>query len=116
MTRPPARAGGRRRRGGRGWSRLQLHRLGLPARLLPPAEADLVGALSGPVGFDPEPGVHGLAPAFRTGDPARSAMDRAVRRIARVSGLPLLRYRCLELAVVVDEAGPDEAGPDDRAG
>jgi hypothetical protein len=79
---------------------LVLHRLGLPNPLPVTAEGDLVAALSELVGFDPEPGVYCLAPVQAPGDPARSAVDRAVQRIARVYGIPLLRYRCLELAVV----------------
>jgi hypothetical protein len=79
---------------------LSLHRLGLPNPLPTTAEGDLVAALSELVGFDPEPGVYCLAPARAPGDPARSVVDRAVQRIARVYGIPLLRYGCLELAVV----------------
>jgi hypothetical protein len=52
------------------------------------------------VGFDPEPGLYCLAPAMAPADPARNVVERAVQRIARVYGVPLLRYRCLELAVV----------------
>jgi hypothetical protein len=77
---------------------LALHRLGLPNPLPATAESDLVAALSELVGFDPEPGLYCLAPA--SADPARSAVERAVQRIARVYGIPLLRYRGLELAVV----------------
>jgi hypothetical protein len=79
---------------------LSLHRLGLPNPLPATAEGDLVAALSELVGFDPEPGVYCLAPAPAPGDPARSVVDRAAQRIARVYGIPLLRYGCLELAVV----------------
>src|SRR5205823_12313195 len=79
---------------------LALHRLGLPVPLPATAEGDLVAALSELVGFDPEPGVYCLAPAPAPVDPARSVVERAVQRIARVYGIPLLRYRCLELAVV----------------
>jgi hypothetical protein len=79
---------------------LVLHRLGLSNPLPATAEGDLVAALSELVGFDPEPGVYCLAPVQAPGDPARGAVDRAVQRIARVYGIPLLRYRCLELAVV----------------
>lgn len=81
---------------------LHLHRLGLRPPLGPAAEADLVAALSELVGFDPEPGVYCLAPAPATGDPGRTAVSRAAQRIAQVYGLPLLRYRCLELSVVGD--------------
>jgi hypothetical protein len=65
-----------------------------------PDEDDLVAALSELVGFDPEQGVYCLAPAPSPTDPARTAVDRAARRIALVYGIPLLRYRCLELSVV----------------
>jgi len=77
---------------------LALHRLGLPNPLPVTAENDLVAALSELVGFDPEPGLYCLAPA--AADPARSVVERAVQRIAQVYGIPLLRYRGLELAVV----------------
>ena len=64
------------------------------------ADGDLVAALSELVGFDPEPGVQCLAPVPLPTDPARAAIERAVRRIAEVYGLPVQRYRCLELSVV----------------
>jgi hypothetical protein len=86
-----------------GLDELHLHRLGLRPPLGPAAEADLVAALSELVGFDPEPGVYCLAPLPLPGDPARSVVDRAVRRIAQVYGLPLVHYRCLELSVVEDD-------------
>jgi hypothetical protein len=79
---------------------LALHRLGLPNPLPATAEGDLVAAMSELVGFDPEPGLYCLAPAPAPADPARSVVERAAQRIARVYGIPLLRYRCLELAVV----------------
>jgi len=79
---------------------LHLHRLALGAPLGAAAEPDLVAALSELVGFDPEPGVSVLAPASLPGDPQRSVIDRAVRQIVQVYGLPLQRYRCLELSVV----------------
>jgi hypothetical protein len=79
---------------------LALHRLGLPHPLPAAAEGDLVAALSELVGFDPEQGVYCLAPAPAPADPALAIVERAVQRIARVYGIPLLRYRCLELAVV----------------
>lgn len=77
---------------------LRVHRLGLRPPLGPPAEPDLVAALSELVGFDPEPGVYCLAPS--SVDASRSVAGAAARRIAQVYGLPLLRYRSLELAVV----------------
>jgi hypothetical protein len=83
---------------------LRLHRLALPVPLSGSAEADLVAALSELVGFDPEPGVRILAPAPLPGDPQRSVVDRAVRQIVQVYGLPLEHYRCMELSVV--DPGP----------
>lgn len=79
---------------------LNLHRLGLPSLLQPTAETDLVAAMSELVGFDPEPGVYCLAPAPWPTDPAREVVIGAAQRIARVYGIPLLRYRCMELSVV----------------
>lgn len=79
---------------------LQVHRLGLTNPLGPAAEADMVAAMSELVGFDPEPGVYCLAPAGCTSDAGRTAVGRAAQRIAQVYGIPLLRYRCLELSVV----------------
>ena len=83
-----------------GLDELHLHRLALRSPLGTAAEPDLVAALSELVGFDPEPGVRVLAPAPLSGDPQRSVIDRAVRHIAQVYGLPVQRYRCLELSVV----------------
>jgi len=80
-----------------GLDEVQVHRLALRPPLGSADEADLVAALSELVGFDPEPGVHCLAPA---GGPERPAVDRAVRQIVQVYGLSLQRYRCLELSVV----------------
>jgi hypothetical protein len=85
-----------------GLADLHLHRLGLRPPLGAAAEPDLVAALSELVGFDPDPGVTCVAPVPVPGDPARSTVDRVVRRIAQVYGLPVQRYRCLELAVVDD--------------
>ena len=79
---------------------LQVHRLGLRHPLGPAAEADMVAAMSELVGFDPEPGVYCLAPAVSPSDAGRTAVGRAAQRIAQVYGIPLLRYRCLELSVV----------------
>ncbi|HLU56940.1 MAG TPA: hypothetical protein VKZ81_15885 [Pseudonocardia sp.] len=79
---------------------LALHRLGLLDPLPAAAEDDLVAAMSELVGFDPEPGLYCLAPVPAPADPARVVVERAVQRIARVYGIPLLRYRCLELAIV----------------
>lgn len=83
-----------------GLEELHLHRLALPAPLGAGAEADLVAALSELVGFDPEPGVSVLAPVPLSGDPGRSVIDRAVCQIVQAYGLPLERYRCMELSVV----------------
>ena len=84
---------------------LVVHRLGLRAPLGPPAEGDLLAAVSELVGFDPERGVYCVAPVpvlSRSGvaDPQRLAVSRVAERVARVYGIPLLRYRCLELSVV----------------
>jgi hypothetical protein len=86
---------------------LQLHRLGLRAPLGPWVESDVLAAMSELVGFDPEPGVYCLAPALTpaSSDPGRNAVSGAAQRIAQVYGIPLLRYRCLELSVV----GEDDA-------
>ncbi len=90
---------------------LNVHRLALCPPLGPAVEDDLVAALSELIGFDPEPGVYCLAPAT----PADGVLVRATRRIARVYGLPLLRYRCLELSLVetATTAGTeqDDTGP-----
>jgi hypothetical protein len=79
---------------------LQLHRLGLRPPYPMAAEDDLVAAMSELIGFDPEPGVYCLAPVPAQNDPARAVVNRAAQRIAQVYGIPLLRYRCLELSVV----------------
>ena len=63
----------------------------------------MVAAISELVGFDPEPGVYCLAPNPTAADPGRTVVNRAAQRIAQVYGIPLLRYRCLELSVVGDE-------------
>jgi hypothetical protein len=86
-----------------GHGALHLHRLGLRPPGVARAEVDLVAAMSELVGFDPEPGVYCLAPALSLRDPARVALNRAAQRIAQVYGIPLLRYRCLELSVVGDD-------------
>jgi hypothetical protein len=77
---------------------LHVHRLGLRAATGPAAEDDLVAALSELVGFDPDPGVYLLGPSGAA--PARLGVQRAVQRVARVYGIPVLRYRCHELTVV----------------
>lgn len=83
-------------------SKLHLHRLGLHTPLGPHVEVDLIAALSELVGFDPAPDVYCLAPAQTSSNPSQVVLDRAVQRIVRVYGVPLLRYRCLELFVVGD--------------
>lgn len=79
---------------------LHIHRLGLPGRIGADATDLLVAALSELVGFDPEPGVYCVAPAPAPNDPERSAVVAAAQRIGRAYGLPMLRYRSLELSVV----------------
>lgn len=79
---------------------LRLYRLGLCPPLGPVVEGDLVAALSELVGFDPEPGVYCLAPARAPADSSCAVVNRAAQRIARVYGIPLLRYRCHELSVL----------------
>lgn len=81
---------------------VHVHRLGLPGRIAATAEDDLVAALSELVGFDPEPGVYCVAPLPAPADPERTTVVAAVQRVVRVYGLPLLRYRSLELSVVGD--------------
>lgn len=78
---------------------LVVHRLALTPPLDGAVEDDLVAALSELIGFDPGPGVYCLAPAT----PVDGVLVDAARRIARVYGLPLLRYRCLELSLVDSE-------------
>jgi len=92
---------------------LHVHRLDLTTPLNPNIEPDLIAALSELVGFDPEPGVYCLAPEATPGDVGRSAMSAAAMRIAQVYGLPLLRYRCLELAVVPEQLAvvPEQREP-----
>lgn len=78
---------------------LVVHRLGLASPLSSEMEGELVAAMSELIGFDPEPLVYCLAPAA----PADGVLARAAQRIAQVYGLPLLRFRCLELALVESE-------------
>ena len=94
---------------------LVVHRLALDAPLSEDVEDDLVAALSELVGFDPGRGVYCLAPAT----PVDGVLVQAAQRIARVYGLPLLRYRCLELSLVeretdttpVNSPSPHHAAP-----
>jgi hypothetical protein len=83
---------------------LVVHRLALEGPLGPAAEDDLVAGLSELIGFDPGRGVYCLAPAT----PPDGVLVHAAQRIARVYGLPLLRYRCLELSLV-DPQTDDES-------
>lgn len=91
---------------------LVVHRLGLTHPIGPSDEDELVAAMSELVGFDPEPGVYCLAPA----SPAGGAIAGAAQRIAQVYGLPLLRYRCLELSVVEGVDGVERLDGMDEAG
>ena len=70
-----------------------------------------MAALSELIGFDPGRGVYCLAPAT----PSDGVLEQAAQRIARVYGLPLLRYRCLELSLVEPETGaPPVSSPSPR--
>jgi hypothetical protein len=90
---------------------LVVHRLALDTPLVPAVEDDLVAALSELIGFDPGLGVYCLAPAT----PDDGVLVQAAQRIARVYGLPLLRYRCLELSLVDPETdGPPVSSPSPR--
>jgi hypothetical protein len=90
---------------------LVVHRLALDAPLSDTVEDDLVAALSELIGFDPGRGVYCLAPAT----PSEGVLSQAAQRIARVYGLPLLRYRCLELSLVEPETGgPPVSSPSPR--
>jgi hypothetical protein len=90
---------------------LHLHRLGLPGRVGAAAGADLLAALSELVGFDPEPGVYLVAPTPSPSDPERSTIVEIANRLARVYGIPMLRYGGLELSVVAaDHPGERTTG------
>lgn len=78
---------------------LRVHRLDLRFPLPTGADDDLVAALSELIGFDPEPGVVCLAPAADAD--ADSALSRAAQRVARVYGLPLLRFGSRDLCRAV---------------
>ncbi|MCO1653921.1 hypothetical protein [Pseudonocardia humida] len=77
---------------------LRVHRLALDLPLPGHAEDDLVAALSELIGFDPEPGVVCLAPAAGGG---AAVAGRAAQRVARVYGLPLLRFGSRDLCGAV---------------
>lgn len=75
--------------------RVRVHRLGLRWAVQDGDEADLVAALSELVGFDPDGDTWCVAPAAAgpVSDPEIEVVRRAVRRVARVYGLPVLPYR-----------------------
>ncbi|ALE82344.1 hypothetical protein [Pseudonocardia sp. HH130629-09] len=77
--------------------RVRVHRLGLRWAVQDGDEADLVAALSELVGFDPDDDTWCVAPAAAgpVSDPEIEVVRRAVRRVARVYGLPVLPYRPL---------------------
>jgi len=89
---------------------LVVHRLALSSPLDVAVEDELVAALSELVGFDPGPGVYCLAPAT----PVDGVLSTAAKRIAQVYGLPLLRYRCLELSLVEDPGAVSISSPSPR--
>ena len=74
---------------------VRLHRLGLRWTVQDADEPDLVAALSELVGFDPDDDTYCVAPApsGEPIDPEIEVVRRAVRRVARVYGLPVLPYR-----------------------
>jgi hypothetical protein len=80
---------------------LRVHRLDLALPLPVGAEDDLVAALSELIGFDPEPGVVCLAPAAHADSGPDAALSRAAQRVARVYGLPLLRFGSYDLCGAV---------------
>lgn len=74
---------------------VRLHRLGLRWTVRDADEPDLVAALSELVGFDPDDDTYCAAPALTgaVADPEIEIVRRAVQRVARVYGLPVLPYR-----------------------
>ncbi|MEQ3554210.1 hypothetical protein WIS52_27405 [Pseudonocardia nematodicida] len=80
-----------------GAGRVRVHRLGLRWTVQDGDEDDLVAALSELVGFDPDEHTFCVAPATTgpVADPEIEVVRRAVRRVARVYGLPVLPYRPL---------------------
>ncbi len=88
--------------------RVRVHRLGLRWAVQDGDEADLVAALSELVGFDPDDDTWCVAPAAAgpVDDPEIEVVRRAVRRVARVYGLPVLPYRPA-VAVAEDVTEPE---------
>lgn len=90
---------------------MRLHRLGLRRAVRDGDEADLVAAMSELVGFDPDDRVFCVAPVAGPEpvvDTELAVLRRAIRRVARVYGLPVLPYRRLvaEVAPVVEFPAP----------
>lgn len=87
--------------------RVRVHRLGLRWAVQDGDEADLVAALSELVGFDPDGDTWCVAPAAAgpVSDPEIEVVRRAVRRVARVYGLPVLPYR--PVGPVAEDVTPD---------
>jgi hypothetical protein len=92
---------------------LHLHRLDLRWPVEEADEPDLVAALSELIGFDPEDQVFCVAPGDGPDgarDAEQSAVDRAVRRVARVYGLPVLHYRRVPSGAANGADGGPEPG------
>lgn len=87
--------------------RVRVHRLGLRWAVQDGDEADLVAVLSELVGFDPDGDTWCVAPAAAgpVSDPEIEVVRRAVRRVARVYGLPVLPYR--PVGPVAEDVTPD---------